>query len=118
MRMPFDSKILGKRINELRKRDSIQQEKLAEALEKSVPMISYYESGKRVPPPDVLFVMCQIFRVSSDYLLGLTDNPEPKGDIPKEYTPPDYARLKAIEVELEKIDLARIIEIERLMRKG
>lgn len=118
MRMPFDSKILGKRINELRKRDSIQQEKLAEALEKSVPMISYYESGKRVPPPDVLFVMCQIFRVSSDYLLGLTDNPEPKCDIPKEYIPPDYARLKAIEAELEKIDLARIIEIERLMRKG
>ena len=76
MNMAFDPKVLGKRINELRKRDSIQQEKLAEALEKSVPMISYYESGKRVPPPDVIFVMCKIFRVSSDYLLGLTDNPE------------------------------------------
>ena len=68
MLMSFDSKILGKRINELRKRDSIQQEKLAEALEKSVPMISYYESGKRVPPPDVLFVMCQIFRVVLDQI--------------------------------------------------
>jgi len=118
MAMAFNSRVLGKRICELRKKNMVQQEKLAEVLEKSVPMISYYESGKRVPPPDVLFALCEFFPVSSDYLLGLTDNPEPKGDIPKEYTPPDYARLKAIEVELEKIDLARIIEIERLMRKG
>ena len=118
MRMAFDSNVLGKRLCELRKKNMVQQEKLAEVLEKSVPMISYYESGKRVPPPDVLFAICEFFRVSSDYLLGLTDNPDPKGVIPKEYFPPDYERLKAIEAELEKVGLARIIEIERLMRKG
>ena len=105
--MGFEAKTTGKRIADIRGKNNISQEKLAETLSKSVSLISLYEGGHRVPPPDVLYQLSELFGVSVDYLLGLTDNPKPI----------DYARLKAIEAELEKIDLARIIEIERLMRK-
>lgn len=78
-----------------------------------VALLSLSSSPSWYPSPDVLYQLSELFGVSVDYLLGLTDNPKPIGGLP-----PDYARLKAIEAELEKIDLARIIEIERLMRKG
>ena len=111
--MGFEAKTTGKRIADIRGKNNMSQEKLAETLSKSVSLISLYEGGHRVPPPDVLYQLSELFAVSADYLLGLTDNPNLSGGLP-----PDHARLKAIEVELEKIDLARIIEIERLMRKG
>lgn len=95
----------------------MSQEKLAETLSKSVSLISLYEGGHRVPPPDVLYQLAELFHVSSDYLLGLTDNPEPKGNIPENYVPPDYEKLKAIEAALETLDLEVLIEIARLLRK-
>jgi predicted transcriptional regulator len=115
--MGFEAKVLGRRISDARKQNNISQEKLAEILNKSVPLISLYESGKRIPPPDVLFQLAELFRVSSDYLLGLTDNPEPMGNIPKDYIPPDYEKLKAIEAALEKIDLKVLTEIDKLMKE-
>ncbi|HPJ90283.1 MAG TPA: helix-turn-helix transcriptional regulator [Thermotogota bacterium] len=75
--MTFDNKLLGKRINEQRKKLNITQEQLAEMLGKSVPLVYYYSSGKRVPPPEVLYKLSKILNVSSDYLLGLTDHPFP-----------------------------------------
>ena len=98
-------------------RDKTQKE-ITEAVGISAGTLSRYLSRQRMPTIDIIVRFAKFFSVSSDYLLGLTDNPEPKGDIPKEYFPPDYERLKAIESELEKVDLARIIEIERLLRKG
>lgn len=73
--MNFDAKLLGKRINEQRKKMNITQEQLAEMLGKSVPLVYYYSSGKRVPPPETLYKLSKILKVSSDYLLGLSDNP-------------------------------------------
>ncbi|HQG97209.1 MAG TPA: helix-turn-helix transcriptional regulator [Thermotogota bacterium] len=93
------------------------QKEITEAIGISAGTLSRYLSRQRTPTIEIIVKFAKFFNVSSDYLLGLTDNPEPKGNIPKEFIPSDYARLKAIESELEKIDLARIIEIERLMRK-
>lgn len=73
--MNFDAKLLGKRINEQRKKMNITQEQLAEMLGKSVPLVYYYSSGKRVPPPETLYKLSKILKVSSDYLLGLSDHP-------------------------------------------
>ncbi len=92
--MGFESKILGKRIAEIRSKNNVSQENLAESLNKSVSLISLYEAGRRVPPPDVLFEMANLFNVSVDYLIGLTDNPGRSNDLP-----PDYERLKAIELD-------------------
>jgi transcriptional regulator with XRE-family HTH domain len=93
------------------------QKEITEAVGISAGTLSRYLSRQRTPTIEIIIKFAVFFRVSSDYLLGLTDNPDPKGDIPKEYIPHDYARLKAIEAELEKMDLERLIEIEKLMRK-
>jgi len=67
--MAFEPKLLGERIKENLKHQNISQEKLAELLGKSVPMISYYESGKSIPSAEIVFNLSQYFHVSSDYLL-------------------------------------------------
>ena len=38
---------------------------------------SYYESGKRDIPTDVLIRLAKLYQVSTDYLLGLTDRRQP-----------------------------------------
>ena len=38
---------------------------------------SYYESGKRDIPTDVLIRLAKLYQVSTDYLLGLTDQRQP-----------------------------------------
>ena len=81
--MGFEAKTTGKRIADIRGKNNMSQEKLAETLSKSVSLISLYEGGHRVPPPDVLYQLSELFAVSADYLLGLTDNPNLSGGLPR-----------------------------------
>ena len=37
-----------------------------------------YEHGRIRPSHDSIIALCKFFNVSSDYLLGLTDDPTPK----------------------------------------
>lgn len=69
--------VLGKRIYELRKNYNMSQWQLAEKLGISNASIAYYESNERIPPLDKLLDLCQIFDVSLDYLVGITDIPRP-----------------------------------------
>lgn len=39
-------------------------------------LLSKYESGKRIPPTETLMVLADYYRVSMDYIMGRTDNPE------------------------------------------
>ena len=39
---------------------------------------SYYESGQRTLPPEIIIAIAKFHNVSTDYLLGITDNPKPK----------------------------------------
>ena len=34
---------------------------------------AYYESGQRMVPPQILVALAELYHVSVDYLLGLTD---------------------------------------------
>lgn len=38
---------------------------------------AYYESGSRMLPPEILCALAKIYQVSTDYLLGLTDDKKP-----------------------------------------
>ena len=106
--MPFDAKLLGQRIKENLQQQNISQEKLAELLDKSVPMISYYGSGKRVPPPDVIYKIAKIFHVSADYLLGLVDEPNAKGEVPRDY---EELKEKAEKYEVMKMRIKELNEL-------
>ena len=61
----------GERLKELRIRSGLTQKQLGEQMDLSKSVISYYERNERMPSPDILIQLCQIFHVTSDYLLGI-----------------------------------------------
>lgn len=61
----------GAKIRELRKRKGLTQQQLAELAGVTKAMISAYETGLRYPSYEVLIKLTRIFRVTSDYLLGI-----------------------------------------------
>lgn len=70
-------KKIGLKIYELRKSNGLKQKELASRLGLTPKMISFYEHGERIPSRDVLCNMSDIFGVSVDYLLGITEDPRP-----------------------------------------
>lgn len=61
----------GLRIKSLRHRDSLTQQQLADRLGLTKSVVSAYENGLRMPSYDVLVKISRIFKVSTDYLLGI-----------------------------------------------
>ena len=66
------------RIRDLREDADLTQQKVADYLHCSQSLYAYYESGKRNLPVDNLIALAKLYNVSTDYILGLTDNPNPK----------------------------------------
>lgn len=64
---------LGKRIIQLRKKQNMSQEKLANVLKVTRGAVSMWEIGQRQPGPDTLRKLADFFGCSVDYLLGRTD---------------------------------------------
>lgn len=64
------------RIKQLRKERHITQIKMAIDLNMSQNTISRYESGDREPGIAELIAIADYFRVSVDYLIEHTDNPD------------------------------------------
>lgn len=63
---------VGERINELRKKSNLTQEKLAELLCVSPQAISKWERGVANPDLYLIPMIAEVFNVSSDFLLGMT----------------------------------------------
>lgn len=63
----------SERLSELRIENNISRAKLAEMLNVSVRLISYWENGERECSFNTLIKISNIFSVSIDYLLGKTD---------------------------------------------
>ncbi len=62
---------------DLRKDAGLTQDQLAAILKINKHSISSYERGKSEPPDAIKIEIAKYFRVSIDYLLGLTDDPNP-----------------------------------------
>lgn len=67
-------KELSSRLKEMRKLRGLSQEQVAGMVGISHDSISSYERGFRDPPLDVLIKFAHLYRVSTDYLLGLSKN--------------------------------------------
>ena len=65
---------IGKRIRELRKEMDCTQSKLADVLGVTQDSISLWENGKRIPDTQYIITLAKFFDVTSDYLLGLSDD--------------------------------------------
>lgn len=62
---------VGARLAELRKRAGYTQQELAEAVDTTQRMISYYETQAEPPPSTLLPELARVLGVSVDQLLGL-----------------------------------------------
>lgn len=65
-----------RRIRDLREDQDLKQRQMAEYLNCSQQVYSNYELGQRDIPTDVLIRLADFYKVSVDYLLGLTSNPK------------------------------------------
>ena len=68
-------KIFAQRVYELRKKRNMNQKELGEVLGLTAKSISTIESGLRSTTIEKLILLAKFFQVSTDYLLGLQDEP-------------------------------------------
>ena len=68
--------IFACRAKQLRDEHNLSTRMLAEELNVSNALISFYENCKREPTLSVMKSYAQYFKVSLDYLVGLSDNKE------------------------------------------
>ena len=60
----------------LREDNDLTQTQIAEVLGTSQTMYARYERGANELPLRHLITLCQYYKVSADYILGLSDTPE------------------------------------------
>ena len=70
----MDRIAFAERITKLRVSKGISQSQLSQKLGVKRSVVSYYESGERLPSYDVLMEMGRVFGVSLDYLLKGKDS--------------------------------------------
>lgn len=63
------------RLDELKTDRKLMQKQIAEGV--NIPIRTYrrYEKGEREPSASIIVSLADFFNVSTDYLLGRTDNP-------------------------------------------
>ena len=65
--------MIGERLEQLRIKNGLKQQELADMFGLSSGTISFYESEQRKPDIDFIVAIAKYFDVSTDYLLGLTN---------------------------------------------
>ena len=69
----LDKKLIGTRIKEIRKKNKLTQNDLAELLNTSQSTISSYENGNTMILTAFLYEMCVKLNVSMNYIVGKTN---------------------------------------------
>lgn len=69
-----------KRIRDLREDNDLTQKQLAATLNCSQQVYSNYELGQRDIPTDILIKLSKFYNVSTDYILGLSDDLKQNGE--------------------------------------
>lgn len=65
------------RLKDLREDNDLSQNKISRKLNITQAAYSYYESGKRNIPNEILIKLAKIYNTSTDYILGITNNKTP-----------------------------------------
>ena len=61
------------RLKDLREDSDLKQKEIAEYLHVKQNTYSQYENGQRQLPVDILIKLAEYYKVSTDYILGLTN---------------------------------------------
>lgn len=73
--------MIGQKIKELRTKKDMSQQDIANIVGKSQQAVNLWEKGDNEPSLETINLLANYFDVTTDYLLGRTDNPFPiKGD--------------------------------------
>lgn len=75
----FSKELFGQRLLEIRRINHETQADLAKLLDVSKSRISEMENGKNTTTIENFAIICEYYKVSADYLLGLSDDPELRG---------------------------------------
>lgn len=67
--------LFHKRIKALRLEKKLTQKQMAEMVETTERAYQYYESGTREPNVETLIKISNLFGISTDFLLGCSDDP-------------------------------------------
>ncbi|MBS6733797.1 MAG: helix-turn-helix transcriptional regulator [Clostridiales bacterium] len=62
------------RIKDLRQDHNLTQKQIAKMLGIAQNTYSQYENGVNGLPVEILIALCKLYKVSADYILGLSDN--------------------------------------------
>lgn len=73
--------MFGERLTYLRTRSGMIQEEVAAAIGVARTTYAGYEQSGREPDYKTLLLLADYFKVSTDYILGRTDNPIQKEDL-------------------------------------
>ncbi len=98
----IDTEKFGERLRKMREIRGYTREALAELLDVHWTYVEKLEKGKRYPSFAMLVKLLTILEVSADYLLGLTDNPQPYSDLP-EMVKKELEECEQLEEKLKKI---------------
>ena len=91
----FSKEIFGQRLKAIRKEKKETQDDLALILDVGKSHISEMERGNRTTTAEKIALICEHYRVSADYLLGLSDDPNPRYGRPpraERFAPPGARR--------------------------
>lgn len=110
----YDAVKFGKRIKEVRKKNGMTQEQLADALYLSVDSVSRIETGKGMCMPEHVVHLCELFHVSADYLyFGNASVVIGQSQVRND----SLANMNAMLVECGEEDLERLEQMMRLFLK-
>ncbi len=91
--------MVGERLAEVRKDNPDTQAARAERLNVSLAAVRSWEQEKSSPSHDALVAICRMYRISADYLLGLSDvDPayDPRGN-QRRFTDEEWRALREYE---------------------
>ena len=66
-----------RRLRELREDHDLTQQQVADFLGMKQPQYCRYERGLRDLPTDILIRLARFYKTSADYILEITDEPQP-----------------------------------------
>jgi len=70
--------MFAKRIRELRSNREYSQEELGRLVDVKKQTVTNWEAGNNYPNPETLIALAKLFNVSTDYLLGVSEEQKPK----------------------------------------
>lgn len=102
--------MIGSRLQDLRNSKKLSRKSIAQQLNIHESTYGKYELGKRAPDNETIIKLADFFEVSTDYLLGNTDDPTPGN----KKSPPTFAQVEEAYVAmlLRKKGVEKVEDIE------